>query len=113
MVAMDECVWCMGERDGGGGRQREKKKKMDTKTNRWCTQVNWTHVYEKIICSLFGLFMFLLPGLLVSYTRNPPYTKETINRVKRQPMTWKKIFLNLQISDKDITSRIQVFKELI
>ena len=36
--------------------------------------------------------------------------KETINRVKRQPMRWKKIFVN-HISDKGLTSKI--FTKLI
>ena len=36
--------------------------------------------------------------------------KETINRTKRQPTKWKKIFVN-KISNKDLISKI--YKELI
>ena len=37
-------------------------------------------------------------------------TKEIINKTKRQPMEWKKIFAN-DISDKGLVSKI--YKELI
>ena len=37
-------------------------------------------------------------------------SKDTINRVKRQPMEWKKIFVN-HLSDKRLISRI--FEELM
>ena len=76
MITMSVCgVW------------EKERERVDTETNRWCTQVDWTDVYEKITCGPICLLMFLLPLLLVSYTRDPPYIKEMINRVKRQPMT--------------------------
>ena len=37
-------------------------------------------------------------------------TKETVNKIKRQPMDWEKIFAN-DISDKRLVSKI--YKELI